>query len=397
MEDGSGTNAIDWGDFDHHRTDVDELHARYSQLHGSCPVAHSSAHGGFYVLADPEQVRRAAGDWQTFSSAGGTRLPKAPFRIAAIEFDPPEHVFWRDLYLEVLNLATFRWFEDRIRQHVDQLLDAFVGRGRAELVGELTEPIPVITVCEIIGITDPERQLATRRIALQVYAAQGKPDALREALRQFAAFCMEEVEERRRQPRDDFLTRLGTREAGGALLTDDQIVFMVAGHHSTSSALASVFRHIAEDPGLRDRLLADHRLIPRAIEETVRLDTPLHGFFRQTTQKVEIGGVDIPAGAEVMLNYAAANRDPGTFEHPDRFDIDRPRNAHLAFGHGIHACVGSNLARLELRITLEQAIPRLPDLRLVEGGAHSIWTGGNLYLLERLDVEFTPTKPAAKR
>lgn len=390
---------MEMGQFNHHESTVEEMWKLYPQLHSGCAVAHSAALGSFYMLAGYDDVKDAASHWEDFSSAGGMMLPKAPFRVAAIEFDPPEHDFWRGLYREVLRRSTYQSFAESLEQHIHTLIGAFAGRGHADLVTELTDPLPVLSICELIGIHEPERAKEIRRIALAAFDATGDPAAVAEALGDFAAFCLNEVNHRRVHPRDDFLTRLGIGTVdgtdGGRLLEDAEIVnlligFLIAGHHTTSSAMSSMLLHVASDPQLRQRL-ADHAdLVPKMIEETLRLDTPLHGFFRQTTRDVEVGGVAIPQGSEVMLNYAAANRDPAVFDHPESLDVDRSRNPHLGFGFGIHTCVGAQLARQELQTTLRIVLAELPDLSLnTEEPFTRLWSGGNLYMIDRLPVTFT--------
>lgn len=166
--------------------------------------------------------------------------------------------------------------------------------------------------------------------------------------------------------------------------------FYTAGHHTTASTLASLLDHIARDLSVRDALVADSSLIPRAAEEAVRLHAPLHAFFRQATADVDCGGTTIPAGCEVMLNYAAANRDPKVFEEPMQFRLDRRPNPHVGFGHGNHVCVGARLARLEIRVAVEQLLGRLPDVVHSGAGVERLWVGGNLSILDRVPVVFTP-------
>lgn len=390
---------MEMGQFNHHESSIEEMWKLYSQLHSGCPVVHSDALGGFYMLAGYDDVKDAASRWGEFSSAGGIFLPKAPFRVAAIEFDPPEHDFWRGLYREVLRRSTYKSFAERLEQHIHNLIGEFAGRGHADLVAELTDPLPVLSICELIGIHEPERAREVRRIALDAFEATGDPAATGEAFGVFAAFCMSEVNARRAQPRDDFLTRLGTGTADGTEdgrpLEDAEIVnlligFLIAGHHTTSSAMSSMLLHAASDHELRQRLIDQPDLIPKMVEEAVRLDTPLHGFFRQTTRDVDVDGVPIPARSEVMLNYAAANRDPAVFDHPESLDIDRPKNPHLGFGFGIHTCVGAQLARQELQTTLRIVLAELPDLTLTDEAITRLWSGGNLYMIDRLPVTFTP-------
>ena len=384
-------------DFNPHETDVDGARGLYASMHRQgCPVIHSEQLGGFYLTASHPETRKAAADWRTYSSAAGVTLPKRPFKSAALEYDPPEHGFWRDLFKEVLNLATYREFEAKITEHAGELIAEFAPRGRADLATELGEILPVMTICEIVGVHDRERALLAREIALEVMASFGDADASARARERYVGFCMEEIDDRRRHPREDFLTRLGTAEvAPGRMLADDEIVslltgFLVAGHHTTSSLLAGVFQRVAADPELRDGLIADPTLISAAIEETLRLDTPLHGFFRRTTSATTFADVPIASGSEVMLNYAAANRDPAVFGCPEDFDLGRKPNPHLAFGFGIHSCPGSQLARLEARVVLEELLRRLPDLTADEEPVEIDWLGANLALIPRVPVTFTP-------
>jgi cytochrome P450 len=379
--------------FSPYSSSLEEMGELYRRLPGCCPVARSDQLGGFYMLTAHADVKRAAGAWQEFSSAGGVILPRLPFRLAALEFDPPEHDFWRGLYREVLNLATYRSFQDRIDHHARELIGAFAERGQADLVAEFTEQLPVMTICEIVGITDHDRARRARVIALEVLGARDD-HARAHALGRFAEFCLEEVNARRAHPLDDYLSRIGTEPVGDVPLSNGAIVnlltgFLIAGHHTTSSVMSSLLFEIASDGALRDRLCADRGAIGRAVEETIRLHTPVHHFFRRTTRELELHNARIPAGSEVMLSWAAANRDPRVYERPEDFDIDRPVNGRLGFGYGIHACVGAQLARLELRIALDALLDELPDIAVRAEPMSTTWTGF-LEMLDRLPVSFTP-------
>jgi cytochrome P450 len=388
--------------FDHNRVErVEDLWALYPRLHATCPVLHTEASGGYYMLSRHADVRGAAADWQTFSSAHGVARPPLPMRAAAIDYDPPEHGFWRDLFREVLNLATYREFADRVAVMADDLIDGFAGRGEAELVAELTDVLPVSVICEVIGIHDAERAAQVQRVAVDVFRAVGDPATQGRFMGEFVTLCLEEVQARREQPREDYLTRLATGEVeDGRVLDDAEIIslltgFLFAGHHTTSSVMASLLHRVTADPELRDALAADPERIPKAVEESIRLDTPLHGFFRTTTKDAEIAGTRIPEGASVMLNFAAANRDAAAFEQADAFRLDRSPSPHLGFGHGIHTCVGAQLARLELRITLQRIIARLPDIASTGEPPVWRWLAGTLQTIERVAVTFTPEDTSA--
>jgi cytochrome P450 len=170
------------------------------------------------------------------------------------------------------------------------------------------------------------------------------------------------------------------------------IGFLLAGHESTTAALTSALYHLLRRPAHAAAVLADDRLLSAAIEETLRLDTPFHHFRRVTTCPVEIAGTELPEGADVMLNYAAANRDPDVFERPDDFVVDRRPNPHLGFGFGIHTCVGAPLARMELRTAIPELLRRLPDLRLADDRSEWAFLGGNLAFLRELRVTFSPER-----
>lgn len=382
--------------FDHYKATPQDMDRLYEDAHAHCPVVHSEAHGGFYFLTKFSDVKRAAKDWQTFSSGSGVFYPPMPFRIAAIEFDPPEHGWWRDLLVEVNNLTNVRSYNDRLREHIDLLIDAFATRGTADLVGEYAALLPVIAICEMIGINDRQTMDEGKSIGMTLFEAINDPDDFGREMQTFAGFCLREVNDRRAEPRGDFLTRLGTQEAGGRMMTDDEIAnllitFLVAGHHNTSSAFASLLFRVTSKPEVRDRLAAEPDLVARAVEEAVRIDTPQGHFFRTTTADADLPtGTTIPSGCPVALSYAAANRDEEAFPDAKTFSLDRERNPHLGFGHGRHACPGSQLARTELRLGLARLLERLPDVQYTGEPVKSGWSAGSLKMLERLPVTFTP-------
>jgi cytochrome P450 len=382
--------------FNHYTTTPEDIRALYAEAHEHCPVIHSEQFGGFYFLTKYEDVKQAAKDWRTFSSAKGVFHPPMDMRIAAIEFDPPEHTWWRNLIMEVTNLATYRSYQDSIARHTDELIDTFAARGHADLVEEYASVLPVLAICEIIGLQDRARMQEARDIGLDLFdALSASPEEFVAQMGRFAGFCLEEVNARRARPRDDFLTRIGTQEADGRMMTDDEIAnlliaFLVAGHHNTSSAFAALLLRVTADPQVRDRIIADPSLAPKVVEEAVRIDMPQGHFFRTTTAEVELSGTTIPAGCPVALSYAAANRDDEAFPDAETFDIDRPRNAHLGFGHGVHTCPGAQLARLELRGGVTRLLERLPDIEYTGEPTGSTWSAASLQMIERLPVTFTP-------
>lgn len=369
------------------------LHRAYAEQRKRCPVAYNDSYGGHFMLTRYDDVKRAASDWESFSSADGILLPQDPRpMIPPIEFDPPQHTYWRSVFRDLLSRQTRRLLEAGVVEHSDRLIDAFAPKGAADLIAEFAEPIPVLAIAALIGL-DSDLAPRMRQLALAVSHSHGTP-GYQGAMDEFASFALEQVDLRRRRPGGDFLTTVATREFEGSRLTDDQVVgvliaLMVAGHHSTVSGLSSVLLRILAEPGLKEEIRENPSRLVRAIEETIRLDTPLHQFRRRTTREVQVGTVTIPEGANVLLNYAAANRDPVVYDRPDEFDLDRDAEPHLGFGFGIHTCAGAPLARAELRIAAQRLLDRLPDIELA-GDPPEHEFHGHLLMLGRLDAVFSP-------
>ncbi len=382
--------GLDVRDFDEGAS----LYAAYADQRARCPVAYHPAEGGHYLLTGYEDVKASVQDWATFSSATGIWFPQDPRPMAPpIEFDPPEHDFWRSVFRDLLTRHTRRLLEAGVVEQADRLISAFAGAGQADLVAEFAEPIPLLAIAALIGL-DFEMATEMRRLGLALTDTRGTPD-YPGALAGFGGFALAQVEQRRQRPRKDFLTTVGTEKFNGVRLGDDQIVavlmsLMVAGHTSTVSALSSLLFRLLSEPGLKPAVVARPGLLTRAIEETVRLDTPLHQFRRRTTTEVRVRDVVIPAGRDVLLNYAAANRDPVVYADPDTFAADRQARPHLGFGVGIHTCIGAALARAELRLAVQRLLDRLPDVELAAGAAPRHHFHGNLLLLDRLQVTFAP-------
>jgi cytochrome P450 len=367
----------------------------FEEVRGRCPVGHSSGHEGFYMLLDYDDVKNAMADFRTFSSEPQVLRPMLPRKpIPALEMDPPQHAAWRTLFSGAITARTPDAMATFVRADVDRHIDAFIERGSCDLVHELAEPVPAETICRLVGI-DEALVPRVRQTALAMFAAQGNPQefGLRQA--EFAAVTVSEVHARRAQPRDDYLTKLAQVQIDGRHLDDDDYVvllaaFLGAGHHSTTSAMASLIVEVFSRPEVRDTLRRDPAGIAAAVEETLRLRPPFFGFFRRATQRTVVAGVEIPSQCDVYMGWAAANRDPRTFEAPTEFRLDRARNRHLTFGWGIHTCPGAALARMELRVLLEQLLRRLPDLSLAREAPDYQFGGGDYAFIASLPATFAP-------
>ncbi|WP_167543213.1 cytochrome P450 [Streptomyces violaceusniger] len=374
--------------------DLDEMYQLYGELR-SCPVSHSEAQGGFYWLSRYQDVRAAALDYKQFSSGlKGVRLPAdvSTGRLPSIEMDPPEQGFWRRLYMEAVTPAKLKWVVPRLEALADGLIDRFASAGECDLVQEFTRPLPVLGICETIGMTgvSVERihELADRFTQSDV-ATQGA------VMQQIGMTVLQEITERRERPREDYLTRIAQVEFEGRLLTDGELAtfmtgFFVAGHETTTSALGTLLLHTLPNPDLRARMLADDKVMTAAIEESVRLFSPFQAFHRTTTAQGEVGEATIPADETVRLCWGAANRDPEVFDRPEEFDPDRAFTTHLGFGFGRHVCLGAPLARVEMTIAFRQLLRRLPDVQLVESGPDYHVEAGTLIAPKTCRVTFTP-------
>jgi len=359
-----------------------------------CPVARSSEHDGFYMLLKYADVKNAMMDNQTFSSEPQVLRPMLPRKpIPALEMDPPRHGTWRALFSAAITAKTPREMEPFVRSDINAHIDAFIEKSACDIVAELAEPVPAETICRLVGIDDALVP-AVRKAAIEMFAAQGDPEEFGRKQAAFAAVTVTEIHERRARPREDYLTRLANMEVEGRRLDDNDFVvllaaFLGAGHHSTTSAMASLINEVFSRPAVRDLLRNEPGKIPLAVEETLRLRPPFFGFFRRATKPVSISCTEIPQGCDVYMGWAAANRDPTAFEAPTDFKMQRPQNRHLTFGYGIHSCPGSALARMELRVLLEELLRRTPDLKIQTDAPAYQFGGGDYSYLPALEVAFT--------
>lgn len=375
---------------------ADEVRALFKRMReGGCPLTHSPHHGGFDYVNRHVDVRAVLEDPQTYSSgADGVFIPGGDLpSIPALEFDEPEHTVWREVLDGPLNPGAVRAFEPTIVEIADLLIDEFAATGAADLATQLAEPLPAIVIGRMVGL-DQDEAVVVRAIAVEMAAAIGTPE-FPEKQAPFVAFTEERLAERRANPREDYLTRLAAGAVAGVELDAGGVAgvltaYLLGGHHSTALGIAGLLRHALEIPGLAAEATADRKVLNRAIEESLRLTTPLQLFARTATTSTELAGVGLEAGARVMLNLGAANRDPRVFADPEEFDLTRPRNPHLAFGAGLHGCQGQHLARAEMRVALQRLVQRLPDIRLDGPVVELGMSSGLLQPIVSLPVAFTP-------
>jgi cytochrome P450 len=350
-----------------------DLPRTLAQMRSLCPVARSDQYGGFWVVTDYEDVLTVAQDWETFSSAQGLTVPISPIAVRnlPVEIDPPLHRVFKRLINAYFTPAAVAPWEDRTRSLVTRLIDAFVERGRCDFMADFARPYPALSFFDV-AINAPAGDIEKVAYLASKSGSPNDPEAaacwtgLSEWINDF-------VEERRRgQPRGDVVDAVVNAEIEGRPITQEEIIgtvqlLILGGLETTAGALGSMMIRFCREPEIPDLLRRQPGLIPRAVEELLRLDGPFISITRTVTVDTEIGGHQVKKGEKVIIYWASADRDESEFPDPDAFDLDRKSNRHLAFGAGPHRCAGSNLARLNLRVALEELLPRLQDLRLQDG------------------------------
>lgn len=351
----------------------------FDRLRSQCPVAHTSAYDGFWLLARYDDVHEAARNTAVFSSASGVIIPAPPTPpFMCLEQDEPGHSAFRQPMQSWFSPGRVSALEDRVRTIVTGLIDQFVADGTADLATALAEPVPPIVIAMVLGLPDADWPWFREKSQGYLKAtAAGDLEAAVADVTLIVGYLGEQLEERRRHPRDDMLTDVTRIRIDGAALAPDEAVsltflILAAGHETTVGALGGMLYHVARRADVRDRLLADRTLVEPAVEEALRLEPPLPGLGRTVLSDVTVRGVTMAAGDRVMLLWGSANRDADVFGDPESFRLDRASNRHLAFGSGIHRCVGAPLARLEMRVVLEEVLRRMPRLTLASDAATTV-------------------------
>ncbi len=344
----------------------------YAQMRGASPVFHDPG-TDLWMVFDYDGARRVLNDHDTFSSRCGHDW--------LIFHDPPRHTKLRALISKAFTPRSVANLEPRIRELSRELLDQAAGRGEIDLAADFSVPLPMRVIAEMIGVPPADRARYHRwsDVILDMsYTIGDRGEAARAANEAFRAVSVEMndyltglLAERRSAPRDDLLTRLLHAEVDGERLTQEEILgffqlLIVGGQETTTNLINNAVLCFLEHPDQLARLRAAPDLLPSAIEEVLRYRAPLQWMFRVTKRDAEVHGRAIPAGKVVIAVIGSANRDPRHFPDADRFDVSRAPNPHLAFGHGIHFCLGAPLARLEARVALADFLGRVKGFALAE-------------------------------
>ncbi len=368
-----------------------------TELLEKCPVAHSKVGRGYYVVNRQEDVRRVAQDWRTFTSVDGM-FPNRPDGMPPVlpeEIDPPYHTNWRGALNKHFTVRKVAEWEDSVRKQVDALIDNFIATGECDFVKEFAALLPG-RVFFVTLLQAPLEDL-DRLVDVVDDAIMGSPEEQGPAWAALHTYIEGYLEERQQQPpRGDFIDSIlegVDTETGEPCSWDDKVnvatLFLSGAVGTTASAIGSMVLHLASHPEDRDWLAANPDEHERAVEELLRLNSPVTGTSRTATKPIELAGTQFQPGDRVVVNFAAACRDPEVYDEPLEFRPDRDQTRSAVFGLGPHRCVGSHAARLELKTSLEQILRRLPDIAL-KADATVTYSTGLLRIINELPVTFTP-------
>ncbi|MBR1089739.1 cytochrome P450 [Bradyrhizobium manausense] len=342
----------------------------WQTLRDRCPVAHTARYGGVYFPTRYADIREVAYHPDRFSSRRVV-VREGEYRVNAppITSDPPEHRPMRMALIAPFTPQAVANLEPQTRRVCNELIDRIGSQDRCDGAVDYAQHIPVRIIAHMLGIPAEDGDQFRCWITMALQEGVTNQAALKQAEQEIADYFARQIAARRTTPGDDLVSFLiNARRPGGQLFSDSQVLgalrlLLVAGIDTTWSAIGSSLWHLATHPADRERLVREPALLESAIEEFLRAYAPVT-MAREVVEDTELGGCPMRKSEMVMVSFPAANRDPEKFPDPDTVRIDRAENPHVAFGLGIHRCIGSNLARMEMRIALEEWLKRVPDFTL---------------------------------
>lgn len=399
---------IDWA------TDFDLGDPRYEsnpydvwdELRERCPIAHTERRGGAFMPTTYDDVAAIAYDTDHFSSRRTNVLPEpegSTLLVAPpITSDPPFHTKARRILLAYFSPKQVERLEAKTRAICTELLDAIEASGRpsADAAGEYAQHIPVRVIAHMLGIPEADEEQFTDWAVRIFQDGIDDPEVVRGAIKEILAYFGDQIDRRRVERGDDLLSDLMTAEMDGDPLTEKHLLgtcflLLMAGIDTTWSGIGSSLWHLATHRDDRDRLVSEPDLLPAAVEEFLRAYSPVT-MAREVIADTEVSGCPMHAGDKVLLNFPAGNRDPAKFERADEVLIDRQKNRHFAFGIGIHRCLGSNVARMEMRVAVEEWLARFPGF-VLSSDADVRWGGAQVRGPREVPVDLHGERPGGHK
>jgi len=364
----------------------------YRRLRDEFPV-HHNPELGFWTLSRYDDVHAALQSPERFISGKGVMVGAPPLEDDVvpqtgvpllITTDRPRHTQLRSLVSRAFTPRRIAALEPRVRAIARALLDGVEGRREFDLVHEFSGPLPTIVIAELLGVpAEDQKWFKEKSTAVAEFDPTRPPAPGSEAMGpaiELGSYLAQVLEQRRHEPRDDLLSALLAAEIDGERLSEPELIgfaflLLVGGNETTTNLISNAAIQLDRHRDQRQLLLDDPARIPTAVEEFLRYDSPVQGLGRTTTEPITLHGVTIPEGDQVLLLFGSANHDERRIADPERFDVRRDPNPHLAFGFGAHFCLGSNLARLEARVAFEELLARLPDYRMTQSHVERTCSG----------------------
>ncbi|HET6500309.1 MAG TPA: cytochrome P450 [Amycolatopsis sp.] len=359
-------------DFDFHGPALDNIFATYQELREHCPVGRSEKHGGFWFLTRSEDIFAAEQDPETFSVAPSMLLPAfgTDVPLIPIDIDPPEHTDYRKILLPLFTPKAVAQLDEGMRRAARELAAEVAAHAVVDASYAFARPMPTIVFSRLAGFPEQDWPKFDRWVDDIIYQRTVDPDQAWKAGREVMDYFAALLRSRAGDPGDDDLIyHLLTAEIKGRKLTHDELLsycylLFLAGLDTTAWAIRSSLWYLARNPAAQARLRENPDEIPAAAEEFLRTLSPVQAMARTCKKDTEVSGRQIKAGERVVLVFGAGNRDPEVYDDADDIVLDRQNNRHLAFGGGIHRCLGSNLGRQELVVALEEFLDIVPEFSL---------------------------------
>jgi cytochrome P450 len=360
------------------------------------------SNGGFWAATTYDTVLRLAQDWETFSSAEGVALLRAspdvvPY-IMPVDIDPPRQRGYRKQVNPHLTPKVVAEYEEEIRGIADELIDTFIDRSGCNLATDFARKFPGTVFFRLVARSTDEEFRKVEPSARVISFESDDPEKFAQAAANLRAWASRVFESRAGEPdTGDLVDAVRHLENTSESFVDHERlsglqILAQGGIGTSASVIGATVRILSEHRDLQDRVRSNPVLVPALIEESMRLEPPVPLMFRTAHRDIEVAGQHVTKGDKVGLFFGAANRDPAVFDRPDEVDIDRPNNRHLSFGAGVHRCVGSNLARLQIRVAVEQLLARLSPFWIPEG-AKIEYASNQARGPSSVPLEFSPADP----
>lgn len=372
-------------------------------LRSDHPIAWSESHGGVWIVSRHADIQEIARQPDIFVSGKGITIPplQSPVPVVPAESDEPEHSHYRAALWQFLKPRAVKSYSERIREIIVEALENLLVRGEGDAITGFAAKIPTRAMATVFGFSDEDAYRFDHDFG-EVVESASSDDVQRQAaaVSNFFAFLKEKLEEGRAgKAGDNVVAAILEYEKDGYRFNEDEILGLLwstAGGavDTTKHSIGHAIYNLGIRPELRKQLIDNPRLITIAVEENLRMDAPAYMTARHLVKDAVVGDVQMRAGDRVMLVYGFGNRDARAFECPEEFRLDRKANNHLSFGHGIHTCVGMHLARIEIKIAIEEILARMPEFELVEPVSEPKIRGGLMWAFDSLPIRVGPV-PAA--